>query len=845
MRFYTNVHVNSNSAFLRGYDNGKRFEVKYNYRPYMFVASNQPSEYKTLDGKSVHRVDFDNAKDARDFVKNYDTVENFKIYGTSAFTYQAIYENFKGEVLYDVDNINVVSVDIETSTQYGFPNIALADKEIITLSMRKRGKCIVLGTRPYTPKSTDIKYHQCRDEADLLSTFLNIWNSDQWKPDVVTGWNIENFDIPYLYIRITNILGDKQARRLSPWGMIAKRSISGDTDGPFVYDLIGIATLDYLALYKKFSYTPQESYKLDHIAEYELGERKLDYSEYESMHEFYVQNFEKFVDYNIHDVVLVDKLEEKLKFIEQVFAISYDAKVNYIDTFTTVRIWDIIIANYLMDRNIVVPHHATSVVKGRFGVDQEMGPIIGAYVKDPQVGMHKWVCSFDLNSLYPHLIMQYNISPDTFMGMEKDISIERLLDGNIGQALTDKLISNNQTMTPNGAIFDKDKVGFFAELMSTMYNDRSAWKKRMIEAKKKYESTPTRELENEVARCHNMQMAKKIQLNSAYGALGNTFFRWYQRDLAEAITMSGQLSIRWMEKHINEYLNKLFKTTNEDYVIACDTDSMYIRLDRLVQSVFNGDESDSAKVVKFLDDVCEKKIQPFIDRTYDKLGSYMMVMEQKMVMKREAIANKGIWTGKKHYILNVFDNEGVLYSEPKLKIQGIEAVRSSTPAACRKNIKKALSIIMNQTESDIIKFISDFRQEFTTLPYEDIAFPRGVRDLKKYTDSSAIYKKGTPIHVKGSLVYNELIKEKKIQNKYPIIADGDKIKFSYLLRPNPARDTVISCPGPLPKELGLDAYIDYDMQFDKSFLEPLRSILDAVGWKTDNNTRATLEDLFN
>ena len=309
--------------------------------------------------------------------------------------------------------------------------------------------------------------------------------------------------------------------------------------------------------------------------------------------------------------------------------------------------------------------------------------------------------------------------------------------------------------------------------------------------------------------------------------------------------MSGQLSIRWMEKHINEYLNKLFKTTNEDYVIACDTDSMYIRLDRLVQSVFDGDEGDSAKVVKFLDDVCEKKIQPFIDRTYDKLGSYMMVMEQKMVMKREAIANKGIWTGKKHYILNVFDNEGVLYSEPKLKIQGIEAVRSSTPAACRKNIKKALSIIMNQTESDIIKFISDFREEFTTLPYEDIAFPRGVRDLKKYTDSSAIYKKGTPIHVKGSLVYNELIKEKKIQNRYPIIADGDKIKFSYLLRPNPARDTVISCPGPLPKELGLDAYIDYDMQFDKSFLEPLRSILDAVGWKTDNNTRATLEDLFN
>ncbi len=371
-----------------------------------------------------------------------------------------------------------------------------------------------------------------------------------------------------------------------------------------------------------------------------------------------------------------------------------------------------------------------------------------------------------------------------------------------------------------------------------------AWKKRMIEAKKQYEKTPTRALENEIARCNNMQMAKKIQLNSAYGALGNTYFRWYQRNLAEAITMSGQLSIRWMEKHINAYLNKLFKTEGEDYVIACDTDSMYIRLERLVKSVFGEDQSDNEKIVKFLDDVCEKKIQPFIDKTFDNLATYMKVMDQKMVMKREAIANKGIWTGKKHYILNVYNNEGVQYAEPKLKIQGIEAVRSSTPAACRKNIKTALSVIMNKTEKDIIEFIKTFRSEFRTLSFEEVAFPRGVRDLKKYTDKSSIYRKGTPIHVKGSLIYNQMLAEQKIQNKYPFIIDGDKIKFSYLQRPNPTRDTVISCPGAPPKELGIEQYIDYDMQFDKAFLEPIRSILDAIGWKTEYSTRATLEDFF-
>ena len=561
-----------------------------------------------------------------------------------------------------------------------------------------------------------------------------------------------------------------------------------------------------MALYKKFSYTPQESYRLDHIAEYELGEKKLDYSEYESMHEFYMQNFEKFVDYNIHDVVLVDMLEEKLKFIEQVFAIAYDAKVNFVDTFTTVRIWDIIITNYLMDRGIVVPHVERDDLEHRQAVDSEMGPIVGGYVKDPQVGLHKWVCSFDLNSLYPHLIMQYNISPDTYVGF-------------------------------------KQNVGFLPTLMENMYNDRTVWKKRMIEAKKLYEQTPTRELANEIARCNNMQMAKKIQLNSAYGALGNVYFRWYQRNLAEGITMSGQLSIRWMEKHINEYLNKLFKTDNEDYVIACDTDSMYIRLERLVDGVFKDDQHDVQKIVKFLDNVCEKKLQPFIDDTFASLGDYMQVMNQKMVMKREAIANKGIWTGKKHYILNVYNNEGVQYSEPKLKMQGIEAVRSSTPAACRKNIKKALEVIMNKDEEATVKFITDFKMEFMTLPFEDIAFPRSVRDLKKYQDASSIYRKSTPIHVKGSLIYNPLLREHKIDTKYPIIRDGDKIKFAYLRTPNPARDSVISVPGELPKQLNIHPYVDYERQFDKSFLEPIKSILDAVGWQIKDR-RQTLEQFF-
>jgi len=842
MRFYTNVNVVGDSVYVRGYDGNKRFDLKAPYHPYLFVNTNKKTNYVTLDGKAVDKIQFENVKSARDFADNYSHVDGFKIHGSNLFTYQSIYDMYPGEITYDVDRINIVSLDIETSTLNGFPNHELADKEVITLSLRKKGKVFVLGTRPYTPKTEDITYYQCRDEIDLLQKFLHIWNSESWKPDVVTGWNVEYFDIPYLYRRISNMLGKKQADKMSPWKMVRERVVTS-LNNTVVYDLQGISVLDYLALYKKFSYTPQESYKLDHIAEYELGERKLDYSEYDTMHDFYIQDFEKFVDYNIHDVVLVDKLEEKLKFIEQVFAIAYDAKVNYIDTFTTVRIWDVMITNYLMDRGIVVPSITEDEQKERIRVDERLGPISGGYVKDPQVGMHDWVCSFDLNSLYPHLIMQYNISPDTFVSMEPDMSVDCMLNKNMGSSLQTKLIENNCTIAPNGAVFSKDNVGFLAELMETMYNDRSAWKKRMIDARKKYEQTPTRELENEIARCNNMQMAKKIQLNSAYGALGNTYFRWYRRNLAEAITTSGQLSIRWMEKHINNYLNNLFKTDGEDYVIACDTDSMYIRLHRLVDSVFKDDVSDNAKIVKFLDNVCDKRIQPFIDDTFQELADYMLVMKQKMIMKREAIANKGIWTGKKHYILNVFNNEGVQYITPKLKMQGIEAVRSSTPAVCRKNFKKALEVIMNKDEQAVHDFVRDFKKDYLTMSFEDIAFPRSVKDLKKYTNSASIYKKATPIHVKGSLIYNSLLKEHKLDKRYQYVRDGDKIKFAYLKAPNPARDTVISCPGALPKEFNIEPYIDYDLQFQKSFLDPIKVIVDAVGWEITER-RATLEQFF-
>jgi DNA polymerase elongation subunit (family B) len=600
------------------------------------------------------------------------------------------------------------------------------------------------------------------------------------------------------------------------------------------YAPIGVAVLDYIQLYRKFTYTEQESYRLDYIAQVELNEGKIDYRDegYTDLDDLRLRNFQRYIEYNVRDVEIVERLEDKLKLIELVYALAYDAKVNYEDTMTTVKQWDVITHNYLLDRNIVVPLNDKNKPDRAF---------VGGYVKDPKVGMSKWVVSFDLNSLYPHLIMQYNISPETLVTRLKDkVSIDDLLVGGASQ-FGGYLDKTNCTIAANLCIYTKEKRGFLPSIMDRMYDDRTRYKKQMIECKKEYEKTKDPRLVKEIARLDNMQMAKKIQLNSAYGALGNKWFRWFDVNNAEAITTSGQLSIRWIENKLNDYLNKLLKTENFDYVLASDTDSVYVTLEYLVKNVFGDDVPETKKVIQYIDKICKERIEPFIDRSYQELAEYMHAYDQKMQMKRENIADKGIWKAKKMYILNVWNSEGVEYEKPKLKMTGIEAVRSSTPTACRDAIKKSLEIIMAGSESDLQKYVANFKSEFSSLGFDDVAFTRGVKDIEKYWVGGR-FQSQTPIHVRGSVVYNEMLKKKKLTNKYQSITSGEKIKFAYLKNPNPTQDYVISCPNGLPKELKMEAYIDYAVQFEKGYLSPIESITNTMGWQAEK--RATLEDWF-
>jgi DNA polymerase elongation subunit (family B) len=815
---------------VRGYEDGKHFMTREKFNPTLFVPSNKKTKYKTLDGDYVESIQPGSVRDCREFIKKYENVENFKVYGNDKYIYQYISEIYpEQEIKFDISKIKLTTLDIEVASENGFPDVESAAEEVLLITIQDYSskKIRTWGLGPFQNKQKNVEYRSFSTEYDLLTDFINWWMIEDNTPEVVTGWNIELYDIPYLVRRLDRVLGEKLMKRMSPWGLVTEDEIYISGRRNISYDVGGITQLDYLNLYKKFTYKAQESYRLDYIASVELGQKKLDHSEFDTFKDFYTKGWQKFVEYNIIDVELVDRMEDKMKLIELAITMAYDAKANYADVFSQVRMWDTIIYNYLKERNIVIPPKERSDKDSKYA---------GAYVKEPNPGIYDWVVSFDLNSLYPHLIMQYNISPETLLEeRHPSANVERILNEEINFELY-----KDYAVCPNGAMFRKDVRGFLPELMEKIYKDRTIYKKKMLAAKQEYEKKKTKELEKEIARCNNIQMARKIQLNSAYGAIGNQYFRYYKLANAEAITLSGQVSIRWIENKMNAYLNKILKTDGVDYVIASDTDSIYLNMGPLVERVYEGREKTTQGIVTFLDKICKVELEEYIEGCYKELAEYVNAYDQKMQMKRENIAERGIWTAKKRYILNVWDSEGVRYEEPKLKMMGIEAVKSSTPAPCRKMIKDGLKLMMNGTEEDVIQFIDQCRTEFKSLPPEEIAFPRTASDVRKYAASSTIYASKTPIHIRGALLFNHYIKEKKLTNKYSLISNGEKVKFIFLKKPNIIQENVISFIQDFPRELGLDKYIDYDLQFEKSFVDPLKSILDAIGWNVEKTVNLEL-----
>ena len=826
----------------RGVDeNGKRISRQEEFHPTMYVPSQKKTEWTTLDGLCVEPIKPGNIPDTRDFVKQYKDVKGFDIYGNTDYVCQYIAENFTEDVEPDISKIVVANIDIECESENGFPDIVDAQERVNAISVDFNGKMYVLGLGVFNLSARDIHHQeQFTNEEDLLKAFLDIW--EQEAPDIITGWNVRFFDIPYLVNRITNVLGKKESKRLSPWKDYRERTITKFNRENVVYELVGISTLDYYELYQTFTYVNQASYALNHIAEVELGEKKLDYSEHDSLSDFYKNDFQKFMEYNVLDTRLVMKLEDKMKLLELAITLTYSAKLgNYMDVFGQLRTWDSIIYHFLHEHKIAIPPKIHRNKTTQYA---------GAYVKEPIVGMHDWVVSFDLASLYPSIIRWLNLSPETKTddGLRKTLDNGSIINGTgeHTQRMLTEWKKKDLCIAANGTTYTKKRKGFLPAIMEKLYNERKMYKDKMIEAQKERQNvgriaTPScakygiaMKLDKEITKYYNFQLVRKIQLNSCYGALGNEYGRYYDIDLAEAITLSGQLIIQFIADKLNEYLNKTIGTEDYDYVVASDTDSVYLRMGNLVDKVVA--EKTKEEIVEYLHKASDSILIPFIEKQYAELSETMNAISPEVIsMEREIIADRAVWTAKKRYMANVYDSEGVRYDPPKQKIMGLETARSSTPQVVRDSLKEAINLILTSDEESIIKFIEDFREKFNNFSIEEIAFPRGVNGIKKYASHQSIYQKSTPIAVKGSLLYNHYVDKLGIGNTYRKIVDGDKIKFVHLKKPNPlggvaGQDQVIAFPNDLPKEFELEKFIDYDHQFEKAFLSPLQTILEKIDW---------------
>jgi DNA polymerase elongation subunit (family B) len=830
--FYTYVGVLGNSILFKGFRDGEAITEKIQYSPTLYIPSAKGDWKSLYDNKSLAPVTQGSIKDAKDFIDKYEGVNDFEVHGMTKWQYQYIHDNYPSDIDYDLNLVNILTFDIEVITEDGsFPDIETAPAPIVMISFYSTIDKItyVYGIKEFTGNSDGFVYKRFPDEKTMLVAFIQYIKST--KPDVWTGWNIDEFDVPYLINRIVLLLGDKAAKILSPFGYIREKKLTISGRQVQTYEVYGLTAIDYMVLYKKFvgARNPKESYALGFIAQEELGHTKVDMPG-DSFKDNYNNHFNTFVEYSAVDTSLVEKLDKKLELIPLSFAMAYMFHCNLPDIYKTTAPWEAYIYHYLCTKNIAVPKHKNGM----------SGEVEGAWVKEGKKAMYGWVMSFDFKGLYAHIMWQWNISPETFIPPVHECRAKDFLDMNDkALAAIEHAKNSNCSLGGNGAMFDKSRTGFLSELMELCVTGRKVAKDEQLRLEGLYEKTKDKSLLPRISALTNKQTALKLAGNSVYGALGNEYFLYYDYRIAEAVTLSGQLSDIHLSGKLNDKLNTILKTKGIDYVIYGDTDSIYLDCNAIVET-FVKDKS-RERIVDFLDKFGTQVCQPIIDASVSEIFDRMNCKIKVMGSKREVIASKMLFRAKKNYALYVHNSEGVAYDPPKLKVLGIEIVRSSTPKWCRDRLKSALKSMFEKDELYVRDYYEKSITEFKKLTPEEISSPRGVSDIDKWTNSSGMYTKGVPIAVRGSILYNYHTKD---MGKYPRLVNGDKVKFVYVKIPNYINENVIAFPasGKLPPELRLHEFIDYDLQFEKTFSEPLKSLTDIAGWKLEDV--ATLDEFF-
>ncbi|QHJ78885.1 MAG: hypothetical protein [Caudoviricetes sp.] len=874
-QYYTNIELIGNNILERYLIDGVEHRRKVPFEPSLFTHSQAASAYQDIYGRNVQEKFFNNISEARQWKKSMQDF-NKEVLGMDDFILQYLYKTYTPEIKFDIKEIDIAYVDIEVVSKDGFPEPSICKWEIDALThySSKLDTYFVFALRQWCKKdsvlSQDIidktDYQYFDSEKELLIAYVNFWRQNT--PNILTGWNIERFDLPYIVNRLRKLWGEKAADKLSPWGKIEEKTVY-DMGGreETVYKIIGVNLIDYMELYKKFTFVTRPSYKLGYIGQVELGDSKLEYDG--PLWQLAEQDPQTYVDYNIKDVDLLVRLDIRLSLFLLVLSVSYYARVNYNNVFSPLKTWDGIIHYSLMQKNVVVPEN-----KKHHKEDYE-----GAYVKSPIMGYHRWLTSFDLTSLYPKLIMQYNISPETLVDFYQP--------GDLSEFVNKTYEWNKQdySCTPNGMMYLKSKRGVIPTEIEKVFNQRKFHKNTSFaysflheksklvshEAKSgsdekidisDFVNIPKDDMEDRLRdlsieqlkqiidvaplleKIHDVQqMARKVLINSLYGALGNEFFRYYDIRNADAVTSGGRLSIQWIERKLNEFFNRLCKTENHDFVAYIDTDSVYLALEPFIKVICdlkNIKEEDWTKTqwVDFIDKFAKEKVEPYILKSYQELADYMNAYEQQMFMDREAIADTGFWTAKKRYCLNVWDNEGKrVYDEngnlkPKLKIMGIETQRSSTPPFVTKSLKESIRLILQSDEQTLQDYVSKVSSEYRTRPYQDIASVTSANNIEKYCDNKYNPLKGCLGHIKGVLAYNRMSMN---FNDVDPIRSGEKVQLLIFKPNNPTMSEVFAFPsgGNIPDEFKLDLKktINYDLMYEKHFLKPLLSICGSIKWK--------------
>lgn len=899
MAFYTFCDRVGSKLYHRYVDdNGRRQQEIVTDSPFeLFTKGN--GEYVSLYGEKLKRIDFESVKEMVDYVKNYKDL--MPIYGRTDPVSQFISNTYKGKIEFDLSKFKILNFDIETRfdgcdddeevrtrmvfgltetvmtvsdlknivrrqdgevatvevwdevnkrwypadkapqlNAGGFPHAKEADYEILTISAKVFGndKRVTFGLHDYTIKHKDQFYIKCDDEADLLKKFIGFWR--QVDPDIITGWNIEWFDIPYIINRTRKVLGEAMANKLSPFHAHTSKCISeyyNEDKSDVSFRILGITALDYIDIYKKYNPQKQESYKLDDISEIELKENKVDFSEFDNnLMKLYVGNFEKYIDYNEQDVYLIERLDDKKQFIRLAITTVLMTKSRYKDVHGKVKLWDNLIFNMLREENIQLPPDPKIGAKDK---------IIGAYVKKPIPGKYRYVVSLDLTSLYPSICMMFNMSPETLVTEERGQLelVEALL---AGADLARRSREKGYAMTANGAEFRLDIEGVLPRAMKFVFDTRKHYKDLMKVEKKKKEALLKEgvsendpritEIENAIAAADATQGAMKVLANSGYGVTANVAFRYFSKSIAQGITLTGQLVIRYIGERINAKLNELFGT-NKDYIITSDTDSVYIYLDNVPSDPKNPEQS-----IEELDQFIENTLQPYITSSFEELGTRLGAKKNLLDMKREALSDVGIWRAGKNYALQVWDMEGVRYTTPELKMMGIETARSDKPKIVRKQLEGDIKILLNGTEKELQERIKAFKKTFNESPVEVIAKPMGVSAVSAWTDNEGRHKQGTPWQSRAAIDFNRLLREKKLDRQYERIRNGNKIKLFSLKKINPLQGNYIAFLTQLPEDLGIHPFLDYNAQWESTYLSPIKSFTDILGWQVEKV--ATLESLF-